>query len=836
MNSPCRSNHNPSTHFNPAARKRHFNSGAFILALLILAGLPCHAGVTVVQNVAPGATSWPVIPVIGSPIITTMANPSSAAVPQFFTFTNHAAVNTNFSETFTVTSTNYLLQTIDIYAGGGTGTGPGTNVTLNLYDLGYQVAPNPTPYGRKAYKDIIGGNLLGSGAGLPITYANQANGILEFDFSGADQVLLQLGHMYAFELASSINTSNSPGPINWFSVTGSNPYAGGAAYLNQDWLNFAAQSANDFSVAIYATVTASVPVTPPPLTGSGTINWNNVHQRIDGFGASSAFRGTGFSTAQADMLFSTNTGIGLSFLRTQVQEGGTATSAEISIMQQAQARGARVWSAPWSPQASFKNPAVANGGSFVSANNQAYAAQLANYVVTMKNQGINLYALSVQNEPDVSNSTYATCLWTAQQIHDFVPYLYTNLVASNVASTLIMIPEDEHWQTTFYTTAMNDTNVAAQVGIIANHNYDGQPPDPPTNPPAALPNYGKALWETEVAILTPSGSTDSSMQNAIYWAGRIHQYMTVAQANAWHHWWLIYGNSTPNQGLTDINANVLAKRGYALGQFSRFVRPNFFRIDATTTGSALISAYNETNSGSFAIVAINSNSTNSINETFNLSNFPTVATVTPWITSGTLSLSNQPTLAVNNSSFTYNLPALSVVTFVGKGVANTPPTLAPVSDQTINAGQVLVITNLTTDPDVPSQTLTYSLLNAPTNAALDASSGVFTWRPLVSQADSTNLIIQQVTDNGTPNLSATNNFTVTVNPLAPPVLSSISVSGGQVTLTVNGDQGPDYSILTSTNLADWQLLFTTNSPALPFTFMDTNAADSARFYQLQLGP
>ncbi len=45
-----------------------------------------------------------------------------------------------------------------------------------------------------------------------------------------------------------------------------------------------------------------------------TVDWNNVHQRIDGFGASSAWRST-WSTAQADMFFSTNNGIGLSLLR-----------------------------------------------------------------------------------------------------------------------------------------------------------------------------------------------------------------------------------------------------------------------------------------------------------------------------------------------------------------------------------------------------------------------------------------------------------------------------------------------------------------------------------------
>src|ERR1035441_6831933 len=90
-----------------------------------------------------------------------------------------------------------------------------------------------------------------------------------------------------------------------------------------------------------------------------TVNWTNVYQRIDGFGASSAWRGT-WNDAQADMFFSTNTGIGLSLLRNHITAANstsaspTPTTSEWSIMQKAQARGAKVWSAPWTPASGFK--------------------------------------------------------------------------------------------------------------------------------------------------------------------------------------------------------------------------------------------------------------------------------------------------------------------------------------------------------------------------------------------------------------------------------------------------------------------------------------------------
>jgi glucuronoarabinoxylan endo-1,4-beta-xylanase len=571
--------------------------------------------------------------------------------------------------------------------------------------------------------------------------------------------------------------------------------------------------------------------------GTSTVNWTDVRQRIDGFGASSAWRSS-WSSSVADMFFSTNTGIGLSLLRTRIAPG--ATTVENSIMQMARDRGARIWSAPWSPQASFKTAnqggvISVNGGGFfgTTANYQAYASQLAGYVVNMKNTyGVNLYALSVQNEPDYNTTNYESCIWTAQQIHDFIPFLSGALSASNVSATKVIIPESDVWSgdTALYATAMNDGNVAPLVSVIANHNYVQNNNSGDQTTPAAIPKYGKAVWETEVST---TDAFDGSVANAMYWANRIHAFLTVAQVNAWHYWWLsaIGGD---NQGLASSN-DVLAKRGYVLGQYSRFVRPDYVRIGVVTnSGTALVSAFKDPISLNFAIVAINS-ATNAVTQTFHLTNSSLVNTVTPWITSSTLSLASQAAVPVVNSSFGYDLPAMSVVTFVGQA-SNSPPSLTPVSDRAIHAGVTLVITNSATDPDAPPQILTFNLVQGPANATLNASNGVFTWKPAVGQANSTNLVKVSVIDNGSPNLSSTNSFTLTVLPLAQPVLASGIPGPGQLGLTIGGDLGPDYTLLTSTNLFNWQVLLVTNPPLLPMSLILPSGPAPQQFYRIQLGP
>jgi len=603
--------------------------------------------------------------------------------------------------------------------------------------------------------------------------------------------------------------------------------------------------------------------TNPPINGLSAVNWNNVHQRIDGFGASSAWNGS-WTTAEADLLFSTNNnvvynsatnnGVGLSLLRNHITYASTTSAsaipstAETTIMQWAQARGARVWSTPWTPAAGFKsindiydtNQATdggIDGGSYLGSGNNItnlnYASQLANYVASMSNAyGVNLYAISVQNEPDANVTNYEACQWTGTQIHDFVTNLHNALAAQGLSSTKIIVPESQIWSgdTALYIPTLNDPVAAADVSIIANHDYaeDNSVGDQTT--PAALSTSGKALWETEVALL--SGS-DSSIANGVYYAQRIYLFLTQAQANAYHYWWLVaYGSD--NEGLLDTSADV-TKRLFTFGQYSRFVRPNFYRIDATSSlSSALISAYKDSASTSFAIVVVNTNTATDVIQTFNLTNF-TAASVTPWITSGALSLARQPQTGVTNSSFTYDVPAMSVVTFVGQG--NTPPVIGAVPKQTVNVGVTLLVTNTASDSDLPPQTLTFSPANAfPANATLNSSNGIFSWRPLVAQANTTNVIHIQVTDNGSPNLSATNCFQVVVNAITNPVLSSLSLSQGQASMTASGPEGPDYTLWTSTNLINWQKLFTTYSPVTPFTLIDTNSTSPARFYRIQIGP
>ncbi len=106
---------------------------------------------------------------------------------------------------------------------------------------------------------------------------------------------------------------------------------------------------------------------------------------------------------------------------------------------------------------------------------------------------------------------------------------------------------------------------------------------------------------------------------------------------------------------------------------------------------------------------------------------------------------------------------------------NVPPVLDPIGDQTVDEGQELAFIAAATDPDIPANTLTFSLdSGAPDGATIDSVTGVLTWTPGEADGPGTFEVTVRVTDSGTPALDDSETITVTVNAVnEAPVLDPI---------------------------------------------------------------
>ena len=372
---------------------------------------------------------------------------------------------------------------------------------------------------------------------------------------------------------------------------------------------------------------------------------------------------------------------------------------------------------------------------------------------------------------------------------------------------------------------------------------------------------------------TASGSSSVSIGNVSVLPGmtitfrvwipsghKISNLQPYMQDNNWNWTSSWYGSFTPNAWNTlslTVPANAVSAFHYLGIQFATSAGwTNTCYIDSVSWNTPAPDFTLSANAASLTVKGgTNGTSTitvtpiNGLNGcyTFTATNLPSGVTATfaanP-ITGGasalTLTASNTVTAGTSNVTIIATAGLISHTTTIALTLQpNTPPVLAAITNRTVNVGQTVAFTASATDTNQPPQTLTFALLTGATNATLlqvNNTNAIFSFRPLVTQANSTNNFTLKVSDNGTPSLSATQSFAVFVNPLSTPGISNVSFAGGHLGFNISGQSGPDYAVETSTNLTQWSNVFITNSPALPFVWTDTNSAVPQRFYRVKLGP
>jgi VCBS repeat-containing protein len=135
---------------------------------------------------------------------------------------------------------------------------------------------------------------------------------------------------------------------------------------------------------------------------------------------------------------------------------------------------------------------------------------------------------------------------------------------------------------------------------------------------------------------------------------------------------------------------------------------------------------------------------------------------------------------------------------------NRAPVLASIGNKTATEETLLAFTATATDPDLPANTLTFSLeAGAPAGAAIDPVTGAFTWTPTNAQAAADHQITVKVADQG--GLSDTETITVTVtNVNDAPAITSTAVTTAteevayayQATASDDDLQNPSGEVLT----------------------------------------
>jgi glucuronoarabinoxylan endo-1,4-beta-xylanase len=410
----------------------------------------------------------------------------------------------------------------------------------------------------------------------------------------------------------------------------------------------------------------------PAALAQVTVQPEQVRQRMDGFGASSAFFSENISDEDAEFLFSVETGIGLSMLRVRINHQDNDTT-DIETAKKAKMWGASVWAAPWTPPPEWKTNMDLNAQPMAHLRSQNYpdfANYLADFAEWMEAQGVPLLAITPQNEPDWEAS-WDGCLWSASEMATFIGKHLGPVFEQRGLDVMIVAPDTAHLKNlpAFATALLADADAKKYLAGISTHPYESSGFDPDWSVPR---DNGLFFWQTEISQenFNPRDNPDPSMTSALSMVRMMHDHLTRLWMGAWNWWNLTavtenYEDDPNRQNPALIQNGMKFKRAYVMGNFSKFVRPGFFRIEATPSPATdiLVSAYKSNDR--LVIVAVNASSSAS-SQTFTIQGaLPgPVAQAVPWVTSDSLSLEAQTPIAVANGAFQAMLPMKSVTSFV----------------------------------------------------------------------------------------------------------------------------------------------------------------------------
>lgn len=468
---------------------------------------------------------------------------------------------------------------------------------------------------------------------------------------------------------------------------------------------------------------AATTVSTPAAAATGTARITGVAQTISGFGASGAWWPNDLGHFSADVqnqvrdLLFTGSGIQLSQYRYNIGGGGVGvTTPERAPQTVLTSAGTYDWTRDAGGQKFLKlasdagvpdligfvnsAPAVFTsngrncGGSLDSGKNAAYAAYVATVASHFASQGVTFDEISPMNEP---NDPFTKC---TQEGMSVAPEARAGVISAvgaalrnaGVSATVIA---DESSQTTQLVdeapTWLADPTAASYVSALAHHTYNS-PSGSQLQQVGALGIVNKKpVWGTEICCQRTAGGIgaeyDPTITGALTMANSVYQDLAYGNDSAFQ-WWtalssvmgcdpatnascattvnslgyndgLIYYD--PNYATNGNQRLYLTKRFYALGQYSKYVRPGAVRysVAGSPAGVQTLAFWHN---NAWTVVATN---TNTAAATLGLDlGSGTLTPTGSYRTSATENLASVTAPGVSGSVLTGSLPARSVSTFV----------------------------------------------------------------------------------------------------------------------------------------------------------------------------
>jgi len=295
----------------------------------------------------------------------------------------------------------------------------------------------------------------------------------------------------------------------------------------------------------------------------------------------------------------------------------------------------RFFASPWTPPPWMKTNGRYGGGSLRPECYPHFAEYLARFVEAYRREGIEIHALTVQNEPEFGPEQYPSCLWTAKQQRDFIRDHLGPLFRARQIKTLIWGFDHNFNNPGFPATILRDSQAAQFVDGSAFHLYEGKP-EAMSTLQREFPD--KPIYFTEGSVYGVKGATEiiSYFRN---WSRSYNAWVTMIDHRGKPN---VSGFHDCDPTIVVLNRDTLQTEYradyYIYGQFMKFIQLGAVRI-ASNAGSRVPANVAFRNpDGSLVLVVVQ-----------------------------TESKPREPTLTWRGRVLTTSLPARSVATFCWDG-------------------------------------------------------------------------------------------------------------------------------------------------------------------------
>lgn len=265
----------------------------------------------------------------------------------------------------------------------------------------------------------------------------------------------------------------------------------------------------------------------------------------------------------------------------------------------------RFFASPWTPPPWMKTNGRYGGGSLRTECYPYYAEYLARFIEAYRREGIEIHAITVQNEPEFGPEPYPSCLWTAKQQRSFIRDHLGPLFRARQIRTLIWCFDHNFNNPGFSATILRDPQAAQYVDGSAFHLYEGKP--------AAMSKLHRAfpskpIYFTEGSVYGAKGASEiiDFFRN---WARSYTAWVTM-----------IDHQGKPNvSGFHDCDPTIIVLDRdtlhpeyradyYVYGQFMKFILPGAVRIKSSSPSAAPANVAFRNPDGSLVLVVANHDS------------------------------------------------------------------------------------------------------------------------------------------------------------------------------------------------------------------------------------